>query len=217
MTPTRVAFLVATSLWSACSLPTHREPLDIEEPVVALDVDVGSGDVEVVGADVTGASIVAKVEGERNHLGYSFEDGRLSLFEECNQEPCSVNIRAIVPAPVPMQIHTGSGDVRVDGALDVLHVEAGSGDVEGYDLVGLDLAVKTGSGDIDLRVSEPTERVSVRAGSGDVALAVPAGGYRLVVETGSGDRSVKGIDNDAAASASIDVDTGSGDVRIRGR
>jgi hypothetical protein len=219
MTPTRVAFVAFVSLCAGrgCTAPLHREELSIEEPVALLDVDVGSGDVEVIGADVTGASIVAQVEGDGNHLGYSLEDGRLTLFEECHQHPCGVNLFAIVPAPVPMQIHTGSGDVRVEGALDLLHVEAGSGDVAGFDVAGLDLAVQTGSGDIDLRVLEPAERVWLRAGSGDVQLAVPAGGYRLAIDTGSGDRSVQGIASDDAASASIDVDTGSGDVRIRGR
>ena len=213
------AFLAAISLCAAsgCRLPLHDEPLSIEEPVAALNVDVGSGDIRIIGTDVTGAEILAKVEGDRNHLAYSLEDGRLTLFEECNEEPCSVNIRAFVPAAVPMQIHTGSGDVHVEGALDLLHVRAGSGDVYGLDVSGMDLEVRTGSGDIDLRVFEPTERVAVRAGSGDVSLALPAGGYRMTVETGSGDRSVRGIDADDGAAASLEVNTGSGDVTIRGR
>ena len=217
--PNRVLFLALTSLCatSACHLPQHDEQLSIPETVVALNVDVGSGDVEVRGADVTGAEIVAKVEGDRNHVGYRLEDGVLTLFAECHEDPCSVNIHALVPAPVPMDIHTGSGDVRVTGALDRLYVRAGSGDVQGFDISGVDLQVKTGSGDIDLRVFEPTELVSVRAGSGDVSLAVPAGGYRLAVDTGSGDRSVRDVARDDAASGSIDVGTGSGDVRIRGR
>jgi Putative adhesin len=219
MIPTRIVVLTVLSLnaGSGCATATHREPLSIDEPVLALNVDVGSGDVHIVGAEVSGASVVAKVQGERNHLGFSLNDGRLSLYEECNEDPCGVNIYAVVPAPIPMDLYTGSGDVRVEDALERVHVEAGSGDVEGIDIAGLDLGVKTGSGDIDLRVRAPAERVSVRAGSGDVRLTVPAGGYQLAVDTGSGDRSVRGIANDVTASSSIAVDTGSGDVRIVGR
>jgi len=211
-------FLLSLGVGSGCvELPKHQEPLTIDEPVLALNVDVGSGDVHIVGADVSGVSVVATVEGDRNHLGYGLSDGRLSLYEECNEQPCSVDIDALVPAAIPMDLNTGSGDLRVEGALERLHIDAGSGDVEGFEIAGLDLAVKTGSGDIDLQVLAPAERVSVRAGSGDVRLTVPAGGYQLALDTGSGDRKVSGIANDATASSSIAVDTGSGDVHIAGR
>ena len=213
------AFVTFFMLGAACGChaPTHDEPLSIDEPVVALNVDLGSGDLHIIGGDISGANVLAKVEGERNHLGYELTDGQLSLFEDCQEQPCSVSLGALVPAAIPFDIHTGSGDVLVEGAQDQLHVNAGSGDVEALGITGLDLQVKTGSGDIDLSVLDPTERVSVHAGSGDVHLDVPAGSYRLNVDTGSGDRSLKGINNDAAAAASIAIDTGSGDVQVRGR
>lgn len=218
MFPTRLAFVVVLAVSAGCGpAPTHDEPLSVEQPVLALSVDVGSGDLHIVGADVSGANVVARVEGERNHLGYELNEGRLSLFEECHEDPCAVSISALVPSAIPFEIRTGSGDVRIEGALDRLQVDVGSGDVEGIDLAGRDLQVKSGSGDIDLSVFEPTESVSVRAGSGDVRLAVPSGNYRLRVDTGSGDRSVKGIIDDDASGASIAIDTGSGDVRVRGR
>lgn len=219
MSSTRFAFaaLLALDTTVACDAPTHEEPLSVDEPIVALNVDVGSGDLHIIGGDISGANVLAKVEGDANHLGYELSDGQLSLFEDCHEQPCAVSLGAIVPAAIPLQIHTGSGDVLIEGALDQLHVHAGSGDVQAIDISGLDLEVKTGSGDIDLNVLDPTKRVSVHAGSGDVYLAVPTGNYRLDVDTGSGDRSVQGISNDAAATASIAIDTGSGDVRVRGR
>jgi hypothetical protein len=218
MSSPRLVFVVALALSAACApAPTHDEPLSIEQPVLALSVDVGSGDLHIVGAEGSGANVVARVEGERNHLGYELSEGRLSLFEECHEQPCAVSISAIVPAAIPFDIRTGSGDVRIEGALDRLQVDVGSGDVDGIDLAGRNLQVRSGSGDIELSVFEPTESVSVRAGSGDVRLAVPSGSYRLSVDTGSGDRSVKGVIDDDASGASIAIDTGSGDVRVRGR
>src|SRR3954463_5766062 len=160
MIPSRFVslFLLTLGIASGCvAAPVHQEPLAIDEPVLALKVDVGSGDVHIIGADVSGVSVIARVEGDSNHLGYGLSDGRLSLYEECNEQPCSVDIDAIVPAPIPMELTTGSGDLRVEGALERLHIDAGSGDVEGLDIAGLDLAVKTGSGDIDLQVLAPAE------------------------------------------------------------
>jgi len=211
-----VAVISVTS-WNACVTEVHEERFDSGEPPESLYVDVASGDVRIVGSDVQTVTIIAKIEGRSNHLGHDLSEGALSVFDECNDSPCGVDIEALVPKDLPLEIHTGSGDIRLDATHAPLVIETGSGDIAGADLGGLDLAAETGSGDIELRVLSPLERVDVHTGSGDVQLAVPAGSYRLDVTTGSGDESVSGVSHDASSTSSIDVDTGSGDVRIRGR
>jgi hypothetical protein len=217
MTVARWFSCVLVALASACHTETHEEHLDVEEPVVSLEVDVGSGDLEIVGADVDAVRVTAKIEGASNHLGHSLEDGRLTLFDDCNELQCGVNIIAFVPAAVPLVLRTGSGDVRARGTQAEVSMRTGSGDIHARELPGVGLHAETGSGDVALRVQAPAEHVVVRTGSGDVELVVPRGGYRLSVSTASGDEHVDGVHDDAAASGSIDVDTGSGDVDVRGR
>lgn len=202
---------------SGCHTETHDEHLTIEEPVVSLEVDVGAGDLEIISASVDEVSVEAKIEGASNHLAHSLEDGRLTLFDACNESLCGVNITAFVPEAVPLVLRTGSGDVRVRGTQAEATIRTGAGDIDGRELLGVGLHAETGSGDVALRVQAPAESVVVHAGAGDVELLVPRGSYRLDVSTRAGDEHVDGVRNDASASGSIQVDTGSGDVNVRGR
>lgn len=213
----RTFSLALLALASACHTHTHEEQLDIEEPVVSLEVDVGSGDLEIVGADVDEVSVSAKIEGASNHLGHALEDGRLTLFDDCNEFLCGVNITVFVPASVPIVLRTGSGDVRARGTHAEISIRTGSGDIDARGVLGVALRAETGSGDVALGVRAPAEHVVVRTGAGDVELVVPRGGYRLDVSTGSGDEHVDGVHDDAEAPGVIEVDTGSGDVQVRGR
>jgi hypothetical protein len=194
----------------------HTERASFDERVESVSVDVGSGDLTLRGGDVAFVTVTARVEGDANHLGHSLSDGHLALFDECNDDHCSVDINATIPAGVSVELHTSSGDIHLDGLLGTLSLDTGSGDIQGSSLSGADLVAVTGSGDVDLDVIAPAERIHVRTGSGDVHLDVPSGSYALRIDTGSGDTSVRGITDDAGALNTLEVTTGSGDVTIRG-
>ena len=214
----RVSSVLFFAALSACGhTEMHEEHLEIEEPVVSLEVDVGAGDLEVVGADVHAVTVTAKIAGPSNHLGHSLEDGRLTLFDECNEFDCGVDIAVLIPAAVPVVLRTDTGDVRARGAGSEVVIRTGAGDIDARDMLGIGLHAETGAGDVTLGVRAPAERVVVRTGAGDVSLIVPRGSYRLAVSTGAGDEYVEGVRNDAAASGSIEVDSRVGDVDVRGR
>jgi DUF4097 and DUF4098 domain-containing protein YvlB len=160
--------------------------------------------------------VSARVEGDSNRLGHSLVDGHLALFDDCNDDPCSVDIGATVPTGVPIELRTGSGDCTLDGLLGTLSIHTGSGDIDGWALAGTELDATTGSGDVRLDVTAPAERVHVRTGSGDVFLDVPSGSYDLRVDTGSGDEHFHSVSNDSSAPGTLEITTGSGDVTIRG-
>jgi len=217
----RISGLLLGAIFSAlalgCSDPdVHTERAAFDDTVQSISVDVGSGDLTLRGSDVDTVAVTARIEGPTNHLGSSLLDGRLSLFDDCHEQHCSVDVTAIVPSGVPVELHSGSGDIELDDLLATILAHTGSGDITGAGLAGADLSAETGSGDVSLDVSESAEQIVVRTGSGDVALSVPAGGYSLTITTGSGDRHVSGIDSDSGAASSIAVSTGSGDVVIRG-
>jgi hypothetical protein len=210
--------LLTSTLVAGCGVNenVHLEHATIDDAVSSITVDVGSGDVRLRGSDVSAVSVTARIEGDPNHLGQALDNGQLTLFDDCHQTHCSVDVTAVVPAGVPVDVHTGSGDVRIDDLLATILVRTGSGDIAGAGIAGADLETETGSGDIALDVAEPAERLELRTGSGDVSLGVPSAAYSLSITTGSGDRHVNGVTNDSGAPGSIDVFTGSGDVVIRG-
>jgi hypothetical protein len=195
----------------------HTERASFDEGVESVSVDVGSGDLTLYGSDVASVSVSARIEGDANHLGHSLSDGHLILFDECNDDHCSVDINATIPTGVPIELRTASGDIHIDGMLGTLSLHTGSGDIQGSGLSGADLVAFTGSGDVGLDVTALAERIHVRTGSGDVHLAVPSGRYALRIDTGSGDTSIRGITDDIGAPGTLEVTTGSGDVTIRGR
>ena len=208
---------VFSALAAACSEPdVHTEHVVIDDQVESISVLVGSGDLRLRGADVATVDVTARIEGPSNHLGRTLSGAQLLLFDDCHERQCSVDVTAVVPSGVPVELHTDSGDVKLDDLLATIAVHTGSGDILGSDLGGADLRAETGSGDVTLDVTEPAEQVHVRTGSGDVALAVPSGGYSLSVTTGAGDHEVDGVSNDSGAPGSIEVFTGSGDVVIHG-
>jgi hypothetical protein len=126
---------------------------------------------------------------------------------------------------------TGSGDVRYVECSGSIDADTGSGDVTGRDLVlGRSVRADTGSGNVHLNGDFSAVRhILVDTGSGDVQIAFGATpSVRLKISTGSGDIDV---DVDAArirrshddviadlgdAEGDGLIDTGSGDVSVRG-
>ncbi|HWA76678.1 MAG TPA: DUF4097 family beta strand repeat-containing protein [Polyangiaceae bacterium] len=193
----------------------HTEQLDIRQVPSSLVVDVGAGDVWLRGRHVETVFVTAKIDGPTNHVGYELGDDSLTVFDDCNEEPCSVDLSLDVPENLALTLRTGSGDVSLTSLRGDISLRTGSGDVVGSDLAGLNFSAETGSGDARLELS-PARRVHVQTGSGDVSLTVPSGAYHLDVSTGSGDQALRGVSNDASAPDRIDVSTGSGDLKITG-
>ncbi|MEU3621955.1 hypothetical protein BS329_01235 [Amycolatopsis coloradensis] len=101
-------------------------------------------------------------------------------------------------------ILTGSGDVGLERADGSAIVRTGTGDIKlGPTLSGLQL--RTGSGHVE--ASSVSGSATVATGTGNVWLGEVAG--EVLARTGSGDLSVAD-----AASGSLELTTGSGEVRV---
>jgi len=210
--------LCVSSLVCGCSFHEpnlHSEQFEIQEVPRSLVVDVRAGDVSLRGADVDSILVSAKIDGPTNHVAHQQGQEELTVFDECHEDPCSVDLSLEVPRVLALTLRTGAGDVRLEDARGEISIHSGSGDVRGLGLAGVNFSAETGSGDVRLELA-PALSVHLRTESGDVALSVPGGAYRLGVSTGSGDREFEGVSNDPNASGAIDVTTGAGDLKITG-
>ena len=167
-----------------------------------LSVDVGSGNVEV-----------------------SRSEGDLSV------DTGSGNVRLTDVRARSLSIDTGSGDVEVTGAVaDVTDVDSGSGGISFTGSRTGRASFDTGSGDITVDLSEDPGDIAVDTGSGDVTLRLPATtGAVLSLQTSSGgietefpvqitrtaSDELRGTIGDGRGR--IDVESGSGDVRLQRR
>lgn len=116
-----------------------------------------------------------------------------------------LDIRAAIPATLPVRLDVGSGDADVNGIASLV-VDTGSGDVKGRDIKGA-VTAKAGSGDIQLERIGALNLTSI--GSGDFRATQVNGGAEVGV-VGSGDLDLI----DVAGNVHVGS-VGSGDVDVR--
>jgi hypothetical protein len=158
----------------------------------AIEVDVGSGDVEVTAA---GRGDVQVEQTERRSLQGPRTQARLSggvlhLSGRCRPfwfGNCSVNYRIQAPASTRVKARSGSGDLIASGLRSGADLQTSSGDVRVREVAGAVSAV-TSSGDVSVLDSEGDVRA--RSSSGDVT-GVDLVARHIEARTSSGDVDVR--------------------------
>jgi hypothetical protein len=109
---------------------------------------------------------------------------------------------------------SGSGDITVDDVAGAVTLVTGSGNVTAHGLTGgAAVRAQATSGDLEVELATAAP-VTARTGSGNVDLTVPDGAYRVKTHTGSGDVELLGVVDDPKGQNLIEVQAGSGDVKI---
>lgn len=195
-----VGRITASNVEGRIRLDTHSGGVEAREVAGHLTIDTGSGSVEVTGMDGdleidTGSGSVRLTDVDGDRVG----------------------------------VDTGSGGVDGDGVrARRIGIDTGSGGIELRRSSARDVELDTGSGSIRAELNADIDRVIADTGSGSVTLRLPEGlSAELDIETGSG-----GIEVDFPVMAThrardelrgrigdgqgrIEVDTGSGSVRIQ--
>lgn len=172
----------------------------VEEPVTALELRLGTGDVLIEsttsGVVTVEASLVGASSGD---YGHTVVDGVLQLDYDCGGGAgvCGGDVFVSAPSGVHLDLVVGSG------AVDV-HQMAG------------DLLVDLGAGAVTAELVARPGTAAVLVGTGEIDLTVPAGAYQLDVDAATGTIDVSGITDDPEADASLVAITGAGAITIRG-
>ena len=197
-----VGRITASNVDGRIRLDTYSGGVEARRMAGHLMIDTGSGSVEVAGMD--GDLHVDTGSGSVRLSGMAGE----SLF-----------------------VDTGSGGVDGDGVrVDRLEIDTGSGSIELRRSAARDIELDTGSGSVTAELATDVDHLVVDTGSGSVNLWLPDDlGAEVEIETGSG-----GIEVDFPVMATrrgrdelrgtigdgggrIQIDTGSGSVRLRRR
>src|SRR4051812_25567029 len=81
--------------YSGCSFHQpnlHTEEFDIEAAPSGLLVNVGGGDLWLHGTELNSISVTARIDGPTNHVGHEQSEQSLTVFDECHEDPCSVDL-----------------------------------------------------------------------------------------------------------------------------
>ena len=196
--------------------------LNVNGPV-DLDVQTGSGRIEVHGGSSSSVVVHATIRAQEHFFGSSSARERIHAIEThppIQQNGSSIRIghlddpelrRGIsieydltVPAETKLRSNTGSGSVVVDGIHGPVNAETGSGSVT-ISKVGDEVRAHTGSGRMELESIHGN--VDAHTGSGSIRASGIAG--RIVADTGSG-----GLQVEQISSGNIRAHTGSGGVTV---
>ena len=206
--------------WAATS-HTRVAAFDVRGALRGIDVDLGTGDVEVVGGGQDASVGVRRTDrysyGHRAAVHRSVRSGVLALRSRCPDTvlgTCSSGYRLAVPDNVAVTIRTRGGHVRFTDFRGAARIttDSGSVDVSGY--CGFSLSARSVSGDLRASTVCAPEHLVMRSRSGDVTALVPPGRYRLDARTHTGRRVVSGVAHTPDATFQVQALSTSGDVHV---
>lgn len=229
---------IESRLEGACiGVDVRTQSVTIDEPIHAVVVENGVGDITVRTHDASGAQVDAELFGDDLGDGWMrVEAGVLYVGTSCDG-CCGGDLTLAVPAQAELtvdlsvgdveirdlrgkaDVHVGTGDIELDQVGGELVLDVNTGSIDGKALTGSKAAANIGTGDISLTYdpSAPLEAVTVDLGVGAVELRVPAGTYALDLDPGVGAVSVEGLEEVYGARRRIHVNVGTGDIDVEGR
>ncbi|MBX3119510.1 MAG: DUF4097 family beta strand repeat protein [Fimbriimonadaceae bacterium] len=202
------------SAWASSETKVVELPLIVSEEKT-LRIENPVGNIKVVGGASSGyAKATAKVRGSDDMDARMKADGYTLIIEESDHEVLirqpdmagtSVDLELSIEGKCAVEIHTGSGDVRVENTGKGCRINTQSGDTFLKGLNGpVDVTCQSG----DLRIdNSSTTMMTIESTSGDITLYDVKGMVRA--RSASGDVALK-----ECAGKSVSVESVSGNVSI---
>ena len=198
--------------------------LQVSGPV-DLEVQTGSGSIEVRTGDSSSVHITGTIRSSNGWSDSSDATSRVHYFESNppieqqgnlikigqmeNHEMdhnISISYEIVVPPETRLRSNTGSGEQNINGLRGPVEASSGSGHLR-LTSIGDEVRVSTGSGHISVNGVKGEVRAST--GSGQIEATGVAGG--LHASTGSGSVTLR-----QTAPGDVDVNTGSGTLELEG-
>ena len=206
---------------------SFEETVALAGPVV-LDVDTGSGSIDVRTGSGGEASIVGTIEVKRSGFWRSRANAGEIVRQVIDEPPVElsagrlrvghfadrslgrkvvVSYEIVVPADTEVVADAGSGSIRIAGIAAPVDADTGSGNIE---LTNIGGSVKADTGSGSIRADGVAGAFRADTGSGSVYLLQTAPGD-VDVDTGSGSSELRGV------AGALRADSGSGRIVVEGR
>ena len=214
--------VVVTGVGWVASLRTRSSSYVVTAPVSRVDLRLASGDADIVAS----SSPAVQVRRTENYaFGHPARERRwltrgvLHIVSGCPRiviGSCSASYEVAVPQGVTINVHTGSGGIRMNGVSGDATVGTHSGNVDVEAYCGFHLSAASESGDLTVVTACPPQSLRLQTGSGDAAALVPPGRYRIAALSGGRRQRVTGVTDDPTSAFTITVESGSGAVAVEG-
>jgi Toastrack DUF4097 len=212
---------VMAVLWLTSSGTRTSEYLAAAE-VQRIEVDVGDGDVTIVGGGLDEVAVR-----RTDHYAYdkspdewhTLEDGVARIYSRCPSlviGSCAADYRLRVRDGVPLSVRVEHGGMHLTHYRGTAELETRGGRITVDGFCGRLLQAATRQGDIAVGTSCAADRLELRTDTGDIRAVVPRGRYRVDVDTNGGRIDVRGIAEGFAAPREIQALSSRGDVTVHG-
>jgi len=192
--------------------------VEISEPVDAVDITLGVGDLSVETAPGN-ILLEAELGGlSDSELDYDVVDRVLFVDASCDQQNlCGGTMDLTMPARTDLTARVTTGSVDLDGLGGNLYVSSAAGTIRGTSLTAAGATLVVDVGDVDVSFARAPDELAVRVATGDVTLRVPSGAYDLDIRVDRGSVDTRGVTDEAGAASLISVTVDAGAVTIIGR
>jgi hypothetical protein len=192
----------------------------VSEAVSRIELDVGNGDVEILGGGPLRVAVRRQERFAYDHGPVerrTFLNGVLHIDSRCPRivvGTCAADYRLTVPDNVPVLIVQRTGDVRMTSYRGDAEVTTSDGDILVDAFCGFALRATSESGRVRVSTVCSPERLELRTTSGDVTAVVPPGRYRVDADTTGGRVRVRGVVAVDDAPWHIQALSATGDVTV---
>jgi hypothetical protein len=217
-----VAALAAMAVWGIASRETQVATYRVLGTVSAIELDVGTADVEIVGGAPT-VEVRRTAEfafGRPPEQTRSLDGDVLRISSRCPDTvvgTCQAAYRIAVRDNVQVNVITTSGRVRVSALNGSARLQTGSGAIAVDGFCGFQLVATSASGDVRGAAACSPDRMELRSTGGDVHAIVPAGRYRVDASSSRGNVEVRNVTETDDAPFTVQAISGTGDVLVEGR
>ncbi len=218
-----LAVSAAFALWWAFSTEERITSYQVRGAVNGVTLDLDDADATIVGAEDGAPVQVRRTESfafaRRPEVRRQTEGGVLRVVVRCPDlllGSCSSAYRIAVPANVPVNVRSSSGDVRFSNYRGTARIDTGTGNIDVGAYCGNSLRARAGSGSVRARTSCAPQRLELRSQEGDVRAIVPVNRYRVDADSDAGEHRIFGLTTAEDASFFIQALSGTGDVTVRG-
>ena len=218
-----LAAIVAMAVWWIASGETQVAQYRVLGTVSAIELDVGTADVEIVGGASTAVEVRRTAEfafGRPPEQTRRLDGDVLQIRSRCPDTvvgTCHASYRIGVRDNVQVNVVTTSGDVRVSSLNGSARIQTGSGAIAVDGFCGFQLSATSASGDVRGAAACSPDRMELRSSSGDVRAIVPAGRYRVDASSSRGSTQVRNLTVTDDAPFAVQAISGTGDVTVDGR
>ncbi|RFU39895.1 hypothetical protein DZF91_20035 [Actinomadura logoneensis] len=230
---TATAALLAVLPLSACGMSvgmaepeTEQRSYTLTEKVGSLQVTGHTGDIEVVGADVSAVKVTERLRFTKNGRPTTRHEVAGGTFQASYNCPnnisfrvhtCEVKYRITAPRAVAATLRTDTGNITLDGLNGAVTARTNTGDIRGTALrpgASARISTRTDTGDVRLTLAAAPAAVSADVNTGQVRITVPASQkYDVTADTNTGRKRIS-VPTTAGAPHTIQAKSDTGDLTI---